>query len=431
MGSRRPHLRLSLEKFFNKSNLLSITMKSVRIFNCAPLKVNNSHCNPSEANILFESKTGHTIKQLKLRSYLNCFAALFQLFQLVISLSTMTTRNSRNFTSKDIFMLFIWIVFAGGTVYTHISRNIGPNSEVYLNNLLKFNRNYRKKSSIQTNQSVHNHSVLEFLNLLLVPMLLFTSSVFPPIYSFGLHWKNPCEPSLIGYFLLPECHDLPTSGVLSILHEIIAVLVKITIILGNMWFWWFALFGSLFTFAALHIIGTIMLYENIVLFWKGFTHSTSVYTDAILYRQLQILNMLSNSVQQRCLGVLIFGVILCLSTSLSLAIVIVKGSSQQSYIVIAMVLIMIINATASILVVFGEMVSVYAKSKEIIQSVKHLEYTYRSRECRRWSRRYWRSCGILKTKFGDNNFLERGTPLRCLDFSFNLTVQFLLLARNG
>ncbi len=126
MRLRRPHLRLGLSKFFGKPNLLSIIMKSVNIFNCSPVKMNHPNCSTSNGNILFEAKTGQTIKQLKFRSYLNCFAVVLQLFQLVMRLNKVTTRKCHNYTSQDIFALFGWTVFAGGTSYTLISRNIAP-----------------------------------------------------------------------------------------------------------------------------------------------------------------------------------------------------------------------------------------------------------------------------------------------------------------
>lgn len=406
-------------------------MRLVCVFNCSPLDINCTKSKNHSKSILFKAKPQKHLQQLKFRSYFICFATVFQFLQIIISLKSTATKTNI-YTPENIFTLFTWIVFGFASTYTFLGKNDGPTLEIYLNNLFQFQEKYTR-SYFQVDPNFCKNSLTEFLNLSFVPMLLISCSVFPPVYVLGLHWYKPCKPSLIGYFILPECFNSQTHEVWNILHTIFAVSSKFTISLMNIWLWWFGLFGTVFIFNAFHIIGTIIFRHNIVLFWKRYKQCTYFYKDAILYRQLQILNTLSNSVQQKCLGVLISGATLFFSMNLSLVIGIVKGSNEQDFksLMVFIHAVVINDATGGLLLLIGGMVAAYAESKQKLKCVKQLESTYKTRICRRWSRRYWASCPILKTKFGDNNFLDEGTPLKCLDFAFNLTVQFLLVATNG
>ncbi len=90
--------------------------------------------------------------------------------------------------------------------------------------------------------------------------------------------------------------------------------------------------------------------------------------------------------------------------------------------------VMAVNGFFAILVSLGGLVSVFIKSKEIKKGSKMLEISYNCRKERKWARRYWKSCNVIKIKFGESNFLEELTPLKSLHFSLDLTVQFLLLS---
>lgn len=159
--------------------------------------------------------------------------------------------------------------------------------------------------------------------------------------------------------------------------------------------------------------------------------SSNIYRDALIYRQFQILNTLTNVVQTRILEVFIGAVILSLSMNLGVLIGISNAAQSESNIfMIAVFLLETVNGVLAILVIVGGMVWVYTKSKHIIVVAKKLEWKNENRATQRWARRYWLSCVPLKIKFGDTNYLEELTPFKSLGFSLNLSVQFLLLSRS-
>ncbi len=425
---KRFRISTAFGKFFEIPHLLSTTMKFMRKFKCTPVKIHPFLAQPSE-KILFETKNQLEIQKLKFRSHINCFAVIVQLLQLVTHIKYSTASKQSNHTIGNIFTFSSWLLFASWSCYPFLCRDKGPTLKVYLNSLFAFKKSYGSKTF--TIQQLLQHSLIEFLNLMVVPMLLITCVIFPPIYVLGVHWKYPCKPSLVGHFMLLECYQWQIYGILGTMLSIIGSITKLIIVLVNMWIWSFAVHGCTFIFSTVHIISTMMLHENVVHFWERYKNTRDIYKDAILYRQLQILNILYNKVQQTFLGVFMLGVTLTLALNLSLLIGMIKGYYKESNLfMISINLIITIDAAAALLVIIGGMVSVYAESKRKLDNVKRLGSNFTSRFCRRWLRRYWRSCTILKTKFGDNNFLEESTPLTCLNLSFDVAVQFLLLARS-
>ncbi len=173
------------------------------------------------------------------------------------------------------------------------------------------------------------------------------------------------------------------------------------------------------------MFGSMMTCENIQLFWQQLKHNGNIYQDALVYRQLQILNTLSNSLQQSVVGLLIFIVTLALSMNLSLLIGLISETEEDTSIIMwALFGAIAVDSAAVLLVLLGGMVAVHKTSRDKLQDAKNLTISSR------WSNKYWRSCSLLKAKFGDNNFLEKLTPLRCFDMGIQLSVQFLLLSRS-
>lgn len=86
------------------------------------------------------------------------------------------------------------------------------------------------------------------------------------------------------------------------------------------------------------------------------------------------------------------------------------------------------DGVANNMVLLEGMVSMCAYSKIVLERAKYLTVDFVSRREKLLIKKIWRSCDKIKVKFGDSNFLEELTPLRCLDFSVDMTVQLLLLS---
>lgn len=72
------------------------------------------------------------------------------------------------------------------------------------------------------------------------------------------------------------------------------------------------------------------------------------------------------------------------------------------------------------------MVSVCEYSKKVLKQSKKVKEISMRRKNKVLVKNLWRPCDKIKVRFGDNNFLHELTPLRCVDFSFDMTVQFWL-----
>lgn len=148
-----------------------------------------------------------------------------------------------------------------------------------------------------------------------------------------------------------------------------------------------------------------------------------------LYRELQLLNVYCNSVQQNIIGSLILGAIVATCAGLGLLVKLNEKMDANGMIYVAMIMAFADGVTM-LMILLGGMVSVCASSKRVLQEAKGSTKNCVSRKNQLLVKKLWRSCDKIKIKFGDSNFLEELTPLRCLDFSASMTVQLLLLSLN-
>ncbi len=148
---------------------------------------------------------------------------------------------------------------------------------------------------------------------------------------------------------------------------------------------------------------------------------------AKVYRQIQVFNLLCNSVQQNCLGILVLVSIVLVGMSLVLLIKTGKSNLQQGNITFFIpVALVALDCLVILLVLTSGMTQVFVESEKLHIDIKrsHVKPAVN----KRWKRKFWKSCDKIKIKFGDHNFLEKVTPLKCMDCSLQFTVQVLLLS---
>ncbi len=413
------------QRFLDKSFLLTLTTKFVALLNCTPIKLNQSQTNSHLQNVTFVAKTGSQLKRLKLGSFLLSLAACIEIFQVTMHFKMST--NYQPSTTDSILLCWVTcITLVGPAMYVHISQKNGKTLQMYFNSLLTFKKTLANDT--RNNCINQNKSVTEVLTLLLVPVILFSMIGFAPLFVLGFHWYDPCKPSLLGYFILPECHDIVSISFQGKLL-IVGWIFKGIILFGNVWLFYFACYGACYILISVHILSTMLIQENVQLFWKQLKASHNKYNDAMLYRQLQIFNTLCNSVQQSCLCVFIAGQTVLVSVMLCLLVGHVNEKYEETNkVMIATFTIMTVDGTLTILLTLGGMASVFKDSKSTLSATKRLESTLMVKRERLWLQKYLRSCSEIKVKFGDNNFIEELTPLRCVHFAIDLTAQFLLLS---
>ncbi len=413
---------MSINKLLDKSFLLKLTMRQVGIFNCIPVKLNGNDV------IVFNSVES---RKLTVLCGLHFLATCSQIFQCTI-LSKLTTKNIS--TVENILAWFILQLTVLSTYCVLICRTKGPTWKLYLDNILNLNKklkNITASNSISTKVKWKSLKLLQSLNLLLVPTILLTILLFAPLYVVGFHWQNPCKLSLMFYFVLNECSDnqiFPQSS----FETIFQALLKSFLFLGNIWVLAFGLHGFYFVCLTGFVISPMTILEYIQQFrTQSQAFMQNIYKQALVYRQFQVLNKMSNFLQQTCLQLFMTSAMIAVSMNLGLLVASFNGSLEEANVFLMGSFLMVtVNGTICILVVFGGMAAVYAESKHLIADEKRLELTFKSRMNKRWCRMYWRSCSTIQFKFGNSNFLEEHTPLKCFDCVLNLTVQTLILSRN-
>ncbi len=158
------------------------------------------------------------------------------------------------------------------------------------------------------NSCFSSRLLVNILLYILVPMVLVSSAIFPLLFVFGLHLINPFKPSLVGYFVLPECHHGLHSQI-SVVQIMLGFFVKAAAFVGNKWVWFFfGAHGVVFVIVTVHIICTLMPFDNLRFFWERLRCSKNIFQDIRIWRQLQILSTLCNYVQQSYLCVFIMGI---------------------------------------------------------------------------------------------------------------------------
>lgn len=117
--------------------------------------------------------------------------------------------------------------------------------------------------------------------------------------------------------------------------------------------------------------------------------------------------------------------------SLSNAVVIRLWYRDSNYMIICILGIVLLASGSVLLFLLGGMAEILVHSKNYLTAAKGLlEKPWQSKPNRRNLRVIVKSCQQISVKFGSINFIEALTPINCLDFANDLTVQLLLIASN-
>lgn len=138
--------------------------------------------------------------------------------------------------------------------------------------------------------------------------------------------------------------------------------------------------------------------------------------------------MLMNEIQQKTLlTVIIVAGIPFIALCSTILVRIVQGSA--ALVIIMVISIALISAVLAVIFLVGGMAQLFAYSDNFLLSVNRL---IAKPTCtlsdKRTLRKFVLSCNKISAKFGFMNYVESITPLNCIDFSNQLTVQLLLLS---
>lgn len=301
----------------------------------------------------------------------------------------------------------------------------------YVNGILEFHRNYLRKTDGKE-MKAQDRSTKQKFGLMFARIFFPNCLLHPLVFVIGLHWSQPCKPSLMGYWMLEECSFENNTGSSSIL----GFAVKILVFLANMWIWTIVVSLFLLGMGLLPIQCTLSLVEYIKKFQKlSLNQQTNIRNTTLIYRKLQVLALLMNEIQ--AYGItdnLIFIVVVAQTVGLCTLINLFQNgiNTISAWFLLTLYVVDTFNTTIFIVVIFGIMADVWELSNEAVNNLAiftRVKYTDAkiTRSEFKMKQIAYQSFNTIKVKFGSLNCLDRLTPLTCLRFVNELTINILLI----
>lgn len=409
-----------MEKIFNPTLLFHKTIEITRFWKSHPFRLN-----PEQDTLL----------QIPIVSFkkLSAKCRFFSLIPFVIVAQTLIAEEPPSLMNK----IKICISFLGlSTISIHLWACLDKAVDIisYVNGILQFLR-------VEQSRKLGRKSlgIIGYLNILFVYGMHFTIVTFPAVFVYGLHRRNPCICSLVGFWMIPECYNRGHFENLGNFNFLLRIAAKIGILVANQIAWSFGIYGTAMVVVGLQILLIMMLTDCLRIFWGRLKHSRAceLLKAWQLHRQLQILGDLNNYIQQgSVLIVTIINGIILHALSFSSVVRMFKFSEGVALpkIPFSVFLLVTVDSVLLIIVTFGGMSAVYRESKSIIKrkAMWHMHICFvspseYSRMELKWQEKFYKSCPLIKVKFGYSNFIEELTPLNCMNTAVGMAVQLLLL----
>lgn len=382
------------------------------------------HWHPKTFKLMYHKNTNTALRAKK-------FLNIQRLFCLVLLLQGIPCFSLSSSTIKYTFIdkvayIFVTCSICAGSSLLNTSVQKASSQCFYINGIIHL-AHYTKNIlglKTQRNKSLINKldygfAALQTPNFIVIPILLV----------YGLHWTSPCKPTMIGFFLIPECSN--SAEVFSGLWW--NFLVKCAVYLVNHWSWTAAMCGVLYCISVYPALCALSFGD----FLQGFRQMSiskgeqDVYKIGLFYRKIQVLGCLCNEVQQS--DVLFITIV---SSLLSLVTALVSTFTipwvPENAIVLGFFGSVAIELSFFLLTVIGTMAETYCEFEKTLNQLNGrgmlLDKCIKSKESK-WKQRFYISCTPVKFKFGQISFVDRLTPLIFMLFSVDQTVTLLLLGK--
>ncbi|CAL8146090.1 unnamed protein product [Orchesella dallaii] len=377
--------------------------------------------NPDTHQASFDEQS---IKKTNFLYYLHTSALILMLIQLMLDTET------SNFTKLPTFFSVICLIMQN--LYLHIGRIHNHDIVLYINGLFQLMER-QERIEIKSHRRViePKMNILEILNRLFAYALKITVTLTPLVFVYGLHWSDSNKSSLVGSVMLKYGKiNMETEDTLK---TSVKMILKVFLFLFNHYLWAAGLYALAVFMNWFHNLGTFILRCSLKKYLHNCLHNGKVYPTAqetLVYREIQVLSILNNIINQTVIFVLTTGVIfllaLCLTATIRLE------WHMEHMLAVAFFGIISIDCFLFLLVCVGGMVGPYVESRKALETLKrqHPSSGFARRGSRysfRWLQRYVKSCFLIKVKMGKDNFLEELTPLNCVNLAISVTVNILLL----
>ncbi len=262
------------------------------------------------------------------------------------------------------------------------------------------------------------YSLIERLNLFGVYAVVPTAFTFHLIYLYGLHWAAPCKPSVVFYFLIPECRSN------QFVEQFWDVPIKILIFLLNHWAWIFSMAIIQYVVGVIIVLCALSFRDFLYVFDQMPKFNSDI--DEQMYRKIQVLNGLCNEVQHGApmFFIMFYGVLVNAVSMVGLALI---PWNKENVFPLTCFVLLLVYSVLFLLVFLGGMGNIFQYSKRLIgkRRVLGLKMGGNIKDCRK--RKFYVSCQPVKFRFGELNFVDRLTPLNCTVLANRITLQLLIL----
>ncbi len=150
----------------------------------------------------------------------------------------------------------------------------------------------------------------------------------------------------------------------------------------------------------------------------------SIYQKGLLYRHIQILAAMLNELQT---GPPILIIISGPTLFSALVMSTLVESWDSDILFVATLVINLVDCIVLIIAVLGQMSTVCRNSSKTIELMSVKPKAYFIKRDHKWEQRFYKSCTPIKVIINSGNFVDSLTPLNCLQLSFSLSVNILLL----
>lgn len=282
-----------------------------------------------------------------------------------------------------------------------------------INGLIQFENTYPKKR-----KRCLDLTKVEIFSYLMVYTITYTQYAVPPTFVFGLYWKNPRQPSVLGYWLIPAVTQANTE-----FHcGSTGLIIKVGVLVFNCWIILLGIHPPCFLVTSIFSLSNLSIYSSIS---KLETDSVFADTQAKIWRHIQVLVQLLNDVQK---GPPILVILTCTSFIFALATTTLVRYNSSDWTFLAILFAIMCYTGGFLLTMCGVMAAVYIRSLEVRQKLSRRNACEKNLEGK-WKSRFLRSCFPFKNFFGSGKFVDECTPIIIIDNLMVLSANLLLLQK--
>lgn len=193
-------------------------------------------------------------KTLKRKLKIQFALLLVLVFQIVLILSYSTPTKPYSYADKFVYGFGFIIFFNQFDLQVCLRQ--AKNMCLYVNGLLQFENKYmtKQKNCISVSMRTRLLSLIEKINRCFAHSYCPSSLILSVAFIYGLHWTDPCKPSIIRYWLIPECSLIWNRD-----QWIWSFPAKDWIFVTNHWAWSFILNASIFVVSEIQVLCTLSL----------------------------------------------------------------------------------------------------------------------------------------------------------------------------